>query len=68
MLGNEPVVPNYTADELAREPEKAFQKEQAEQALDQYNTTLSQANQLNIPILNQTRFLYMIGYYEEAAR
>ena len=68
VLGNEPVVPTYTADELAREPEKAFQKEQAEQALDQYNTTLQQANQLNIPILNQTRFLYMIGYYEEAAR
>ena len=68
VLGEEPVVPSYTADELAREPEKAFQKEQAEQALDQYNTVLQQANQLNIPILNQTRFLYMIGYYEEAAR
>lgn len=68
ILGEEPVVPNYTQDELAREPEKAYQKEQAEQALTQFNAVRDQANALNIPILNQTRFLYMIGYYEEAAR
>lgn len=68
VLGNEPVVPNYTQDELAREPEKAYQKEQQEQALEQFNNVRNQANALNIPILNQTRFLYMIGYYEEAAR
>lgn len=68
VLGNEPVVPNYTQDELAREPEKAYQKEQQEQALEQFNAVRNQANALNIPILNQTRFLYMIGYYEEAGR
>ena len=68
ILGDEPVVPAYTQDELGREPEKAFQKEQAEQALEQYQDLRNRANQLNIPILNQTRFLYMIGYYEEAAR
>lgn len=68
VLGEEPVVPAYTQEELAREPEKAFQKEQAEQALEQFTDTRAKANQLNIPILNQTRFLYMIGYYEEAGR
>ena len=68
ILGNEPVVPNYTQDELAREPEKAYQKEQQEQALEQFNKVRNEANSLNIPILNQTRFLYMIGYYEEAGR
>jgi hypothetical protein len=68
VLGEEPVVPSYTQDELAREPEKAFEKEQSEAALDAYNELRVRANQLNIPILNQTRFLYMVGYYEEAAR
>lgn len=68
VLGEEPVVPAYSQEELASEPEKAFQKEQAEQALDTYNEVKARANALNIPILNQTRFLYLIGYYTEAAR
>lgn len=68
ILGEEPVVPAYSQEELASEPEKAFQKEQAEQALDTYNEVRARANALNIPILNQTRFLYLIGYYTEAAR
>ena len=34
----------------------------------QFNDVRVKANSLNIPILNQTRFLYMVGYYEEAAR
>lgn len=68
ILGQEPEVPTYSAEELANEPEKAFQKEQAEQALDVYTEVRNKANSLNIPILNQTRFLYLIGYYDEAAR
>jgi hypothetical protein len=68
IIGQEPEVPTYTQEELANEPEKAFQKEQAEQALDTYTEVRSRANALNIPILNQTRFLYLIGYYDEAAR
>ncbi len=68
VLGEEPQVPAYSQEELASEPEKAFQKEQAEQALDTYTEVKAKANALNIPILNQTRFLYMIGYYEEAGR
>lgn len=68
VLGVEPEVPTFSAEELANEPEKAFQKEQAEQALDTYTEVRNRANALNIPILNQTRFLYLIGYYSEAAR
>jgi hypothetical protein len=68
VLGEEPVVPNYTQDQLAREPEKAFEKEQAETALEQYADLRAKAQQLNIPILNQKRFLYMVGYYEEGKR
>ncbi len=68
VLGEEPVVPTYSQEELTSEPEKAFQKEQAEQALDTYTEVKAKANALNIPILNQTRFLYLIGYYTEAAR
>jgi regulator of replication initiation timing len=68
VLGEEPVVPDYSADQLAREPEKAFEKEQAETALEQFTDLRAKAQQLNIPVLNQTRFLYMIGYYEEGKR
>lgn len=68
VLGEEPEVPAYSQEELASEPEKAFQREQAEQALEAYTETRNAANALNIPIMNQTRFLYMIGYYNEAAR
>jgi hypothetical protein len=68
VLGEEPVVPNYSQEQLAREPEKAFEKEQAETALEQFTDLRAKAQQLNIPVLNQTRFLYMIGYYEEGKR
>lgn len=68
VLGEEPVVPNYTQDQLAREPEKAFEKEQAETALEQYTDIRNKAQQLNIPVLTQNRFLYMTGYFEEGKR
>lgn len=68
VLGQEPEVPAYSQEELATQPELAYQKEQAEQALDVYTEVKARANALNIPILNQTRFLYLIGYYDEAAR
>jgi hypothetical protein len=68
VLGAEPVVPTYTQDELAADPlkEREVQNKQAE--LDAYLEIRQKAQELTIPILNQTRFLYMIGYYEEAAR
>lgn len=42
--------------------------QEAEEAVRQYDETLRQAQALNIPILNQNRFLVFTGYYELAPR
>ncbi|MFT3786370.1 MAG: hypothetical protein QM770_09405 [Tepidisphaeraceae bacterium] len=68
VLGAEPVVPAYTSEERASDPIKETQFQQAQQELDRYNETRSKAQSLNIPLLNQKRFLYLIGYYEQSAR
>ena len=36
--------------------------------LDRYLNVRQQAISLNIPILNQNRFLYLIGYFNQATR
>jgi hypothetical protein len=68
VLGVEPVVPTYTAEELQSDPIKETERQQAQALLDSYNEIRSKAQQLNVPILNQNRFLYLIGYYDEASR
>jgi hypothetical protein len=44
------------------------QKLEAQQALDRYLDTLKQATNLNIPIMNQNRFLNFVGYQSQANR
>ena len=44
------------------------QKLEAQQAYDRYMNVLKQASQLNIPIMNQNRFLNFIGYASQATR
>ncbi len=68
VLGDEPVVPNYSQQEVSDDPLKAFEVQEAQKALDEYNDVRSKAIGLNIPVLNQNRFLYLVGYYEEAGR
>jgi hypothetical protein len=68
VLGVEPLVPSYTAEELQSDPLKEQELQQAKAALDAYNDIRSKAQQMNVPILNQNRFLYLIGYYDEATR
>jgi len=36
--------------------------------LDKYLNIQSEAIHLSIPILNQNRFLYFVGYYDQAKR
>ena len=67
VIGKVPEVPNYSAEELER-PEIKFQQEQKQKEVADYDEVLGQAIQLNIPVLNQNRFLYFTGYYEQAAR
>ncbi|MDB5304063.1 MAG: hypothetical protein JWM97_1612, partial [Phycisphaerales bacterium] len=65
ILGKEPAIPVLgdapTAPELER-------KDRAQKALDAYQDYKSKAITLGIPILNQNRFLYFIGYYDQAKR
>lgn len=68
VIGAEPVVPTFSQQEMDEDPLKAYQMTEAIKELDAYNAVRAQAIQLNIPLLNQNRFLYLIGYYSESQR
>ena len=65
VLGYEPEVP--PADD-ADTPTDIAKREAAQKALDAYDAVRNRAIELNIPILNQNRFLYYTGYYEQSQR
>lgn len=67
VVGAEPVVPNLTHDEEA-DPILVQKRAQAQQDLNQYLEVINKARDLHIPILNQNRFLYFTGYYNQAKR
>jgi len=65
VMGAEPVVPPITdqnnANEVLRHNEKAKQ-------LETYQAFVASASQLSIPVMNQNRFLYFIGYFDQVSR
>jgi hypothetical protein len=65
IMGVEPKAEpiQQTDDAIVRQ-----QKLEAQQALDRYLDTLKQATTLNIPIMNQNRFLNFVGYQSQANR
>ena len=67
VMGKEPTVPNLT-DEEKTNPLAMQRYEDAVRNHDQYQATLNKALELRIPILNQNRFLYFTGYYDQAGR
>ena len=67
VMGKEPTVPTATPDEL-NDPFMQKKIRDAQASLDAYNATIDQAKDLHIPIMNQNRFLYYIGYYAQAPR
>jgi hypothetical protein len=67
VLGKEPVLPTFSKEEL-QDPFNAQKLATAQQALDAYLNVRKTASDLHIPILNQNRFLYLIGYYDQARR
>jgi hypothetical protein len=67
VIGAEPVVPNLTKDEEA-DPLLVQKRAQAQQDLTQYLDIITKARDLHIPILNQNRFLYFVGYYSQSGR
>jgi cell division protein FtsB len=66
VLGSEPVLPTFSKDDLTAENQDKLAK--AQEALDKYQELLVQAKDLHIPIMNQNRFLYYVGYYDQAKR
>jgi hypothetical protein len=67
ILGKEPQLLTLTKEQSDEPLNQAFaQKSQA--TYDAYNDAKHQAMEYHIPILNQNRFLYFIGYYEMAQR
>lgn len=68
VLGVEPELPDYSQDELNSDPILRARYDQALAELDSYERFRNRAIELNVPILNQNRFLYFVGYFEQAAR
>jgi hypothetical protein len=65
VMGAEPKIDQFTADELNDPLNKQTQDEQ-KAAYDAYQSELEQAEKLGIPVMNQNRFLYFCGYYNNA--
>jgi hypothetical protein len=60
------VLPEFSKDDLTPENQKKLQD--AQDALEKYQEIRQQAKDLHIPVLNQNRFLYYVGYYDQATR
>lgn len=67
VIGSEPKIPDFS-EEQRRDPVNAKILSEAQAELDNYNATLNRAKDLYIPVLNQNRFLYYIGYFDQKGR
>jgi hypothetical protein len=65
VMGKEPKAEPILKDDDAVVKQ---QKTEAQAAYDQYMNVLKQASSLNIPIMNQNRFLNFVGYASQANR
>ena len=67
VMGYEPEVRQFTDDELQDPLNRRLLDDQKAQ-YQAYQTELDKAKELHIPIMNQNRFLYFCGYYDNAQR
>jgi len=67
IMGKEAEAIVLTAEEQ-NDPLLAKKKSDVDAAIAAYDEVLSQARALNIPVLNQNRFLYFVGYFDQATR
>ena len=67
VVGKEPQMPNYSAEDL-RTPGIAAEADNARMKLEAYRAVLVQAAEYGIPVLNQNRFLYYTGFFDQAKR
>jgi len=66
VMGLEPVVP--PKDETVTDPIIIAQIQKATEDQKRYLDVRERAAQLGIPIMNQNRFLYYTGYFDQARR
>jgi len=67
VLGKEPTLPVIPPEEKDN-PQEQKRMADAQAALDAYLEVQKQATDLRIPVMNQNRFLYLVGYYNQATR
>jgi len=67
VMGLEPKLPELN-DEQKQDPVANQQLEQKTAELNAYQDLIQKANQFSIPVMNQNRFLYYIGYYSQSPR
>ena len=67
IMGKEPEIETFTAEELGDPLNKQTQDDEKAE-YDAYEAVLNKAVSLGIPIMNQNRFLYFCGYYDNAQR
>lgn len=67
VLGQEPQIPTFTREEL-EEPLNRERLNRATADANAFDEVRRMAQEYNIPILNQNRFLYFVGFYELSRR
>jgi hypothetical protein len=67
IIGKEPILPNFSAEEL-NDPGNALLMEKAKAKQDAYRAVLAKAADFGVPVMNQNRFLYYTGYFDQARR
>lgn len=67
IMGKEPAIPSFTPEEL-QVPSNAQKAKDAKDKLDAFNNTLLLTADLHIPVMNQNRFLYYVGYFDMARK
>jgi predicted nucleic acid-binding Zn-ribbon protein len=64
VVGVEPEAPEQLSPADAANPVKIKEFNEQQERYNAYQATVARAQELNIPVLNQNRFLDLIGYYE----
>ena len=65
VMGTEPAVPPV-AD--PNDPSGVLKHQQAVEKHQKYEAVITAAGEFSVPVMNQNRFLYFIGYYDQAGR
>ena len=68
VMGREPVVPAIPPEQLKDDPVREFEQAKAAEARKQYDEVKNKALELHTPVLNQNRFLYFIGFFDQARK